>query len=89
MVSNNILKYLFIKFEQPLSRFINIIANAGSRSSKLGDDMRIKLKAVYTLVEQLYTGAQRAISSALYKKPAPSLIKEVLEKLSVVAQMVE
>ena len=56
-----------------------MLADACSRSSLLGDDMRIKLKAVYTLVEQLYTGAQRAISAALHKKQAPSLIKEVLE----------
>ena len=38
--------------------FINILANAGSRISNLSLDMGVKLKAVYTLVEQLYTGAQ-------------------------------
>ena len=51
--------------------------------------MRTRLKAVYTLVEQLYTGAQRAITADLYKKKAPSLIKEVLERLSVLPQRVE
>ena len=89
MVSNSILQSFFIHVEQPLSRFINTLVNAGSRSSKLGDDMCIRLKAVYTLVEQLYTGAQRAISAALHKKQPPSLIKEVLEKLSVLPQRVE
>ena len=71
------------------SRFINIFANAGSRSSKLGQDMRVKLKVAYTLVEQFYTNAQRAISTVSHKKQPPSLIKEVLEKLSVLPQRVE
>ena len=31
---------------------------AGSRVAHLGSDMRKKLKAAYTLIEQLYTGAQ-------------------------------
>lgn len=51
--------------------------------------MRMKLKAAYTLIEQLYTGAQRAISAATHKKQPPSLIKEVLEKLSVLPQRFE
>lgn len=61
----------------------------GSRVSHLGSDMRMKLKAAYTLIEQLYTGAQRAISAATHKKQPPSLIKEVLEKLSVLPQRFE
>ena len=52
--------------------------------------MRKKLKAVYTLVEQLYTGAQRAICAASNNHPPPSLIKETLEKLSMMpARIVE
>ena len=43
----------------------------------------MKLKAVYTLIEQLYSGSQRAICTAAYNKPAPSLIKENLEKLAM------
>src|SRR5215216_74151 len=77
------------KVEQPLGRFINKFVIAGSRSSKLGDDMRIKLKATYTLVEQLYTGAQRTIPAALHKKSPPSLIREVLESLFVLPQRIE
>ena len=69
--------------------FIIIHANIGSKSSKLGDDMRIKLKAVYSLVESLYIGAQRAITAALYKKKAPSFVKEVFERLPVLPQRVE
>ena len=49
----------------------------------LGADMRMKLKVAYTLVEQLYSGSQRAISTAAYNKPAPTLIKETLEKLGM------
>ena len=43
----------------------------------------MKLKAAYTLIEQLYSGSQRAICTAAYNKPAPSLIKETLEKLAM------
>ena len=56
---------------------------AGTRITHLGADMRMKLKAAYTLVEQLYSGSQQAISTAAYNKPAPTLIKETLEKLGM------
>ena len=45
--------------------------------------MRMKLKAAYTLIEQLYSGSQRAICTAAYNKPAPTLVKETLEKLAM------
>src|SRR5215216_4870987 len=48
-----------------------------------------KLKAAYTLVEQLYTSAQLVICAPTHKKPPPSLIKEVLEKLSVMPQRID
>nr|XP_020158762.1 uncharacterized protein LOC109744078 [Aegilops tauschii subsp. strangulata] len=35
----------------------------GPRSSNLNQDMLVKRKAVYTLVEQLYTGSQRALAA--------------------------
>ena len=54
---------------------------AGTRITHLGTDMRMKLKAAYTLIEQLYSGSQRAICMAAYTKQAPTLIKETLEKL--------
>jgi hypothetical protein len=50
--------------------------------------MCIRLKAIYTLVEQLYTGAQRTIAAATHKKQLPTLIKETLEKLSVLPQRI-
>ena len=51
--------------------------------------MRVRLKVVHTLVEQLYTGAQRTIDAALQKKWSPTLIKETLEILSVVPERIE
>ena len=55
----------------------------GTRIARLGSDMRMKLKAAYTLIGQLYSGSQRAICTTAYNKPAPSLIKETLEKLAM------
>ena len=51
--------------------------------------MHVRLKVVYTLVEQLYTGAQRTIVAALHKKRSLTLIKETLERLSVVPGRIE
>ena len=51
--------------------------------------MRMKLKAAYTLIEQLYTGAQRVISAVSYNKPAPTLIKETLARLSMTPAQIE
>ena len=45
--------------------------------------MRQKLKAAYTLIEQSYTGIQLVICTASHNKPPPTLIKETLEKLSM------
>ena len=56
---------------------------ADTQIAHLGTDMRMKLKAAYTLVEQLYSGSQRAISTAAYNKLSPTLIKETLEKLAM------
>src|SRR3954467_7362575 len=43
----------------------------------------MKLKAAYTLIEQLYTGAQRIISTASHNNPAPTLIQDTLKRLSM------
>ena len=63
---------------------------AGTRIAHLGTDMRMKLKVAYRLVEQLYSGSQRVIITVAYNKPAPTLIKETLEKLGMLpARIVE
>ena len=51
--------------------------------------MRMKLKAAYTLIEQLYTGAQRVICAVSYNKPAPTLIKDTLARLSMTPAQIE
>ncbi|XP_037445629.1 uncharacterized protein LOC119315062 [Triticum dicoccoides] len=61
----------------------------GTRIGHLGSDVRKKLKAAYTLVEQLYTGAQRIICTASHNKPAPTLIQDTLMKLSVFPARIE
>ena len=55
----------------------------GTRIAHLGSDMRMKLTAAYTLIEQLYSGSQRAICTVAYNKPPPMLIKEIIEKLAM------
>lgn len=51
--------------------------------------MQMKLKAAYTLIEQLYSGAQRVICAAAYNKPASTLIKDTLAKLSMTPAQIE
>ena len=51
--------------------------------------MRRKLKAAYTLIEQLYTGAQRVICATSYDNAAPTLIKDTLAKLSTTPAQIE
>ena len=68
----------------PIScRFIDVRNDAGTRITHLGSDMQKKLKAAYTLIEQLYTGAQRIICTASHNKLPSTLIKETLERLSM------
>ena len=55
----------------------------GPRSSNLNQDMLVKLKAVYTLVEQLYTGTQHAFATISPTGQAPTMLIDVLKKLSV------
>ena len=45
--------------------------------------MLVKLKAVYTLDEQLYTGTQCALATISPTNQAPTLLSDVLKKLSV------
>ena len=61
----------------------------GTRIGHLGSDVRRKLKAAYTLIEQLYTGAQRIISTASHNNSAPTLIQDTLKRLSMLPARVE
>ena len=51
--------------------------------------MRKKLKAAYTLIEQLYSGAQRIIYTASHENSSPTLIKDTIERLSMLPAQVE
>ena len=65
-------KYPCFKFStyHPIHcRFTDVRNDAGTRITHLGSDMQKKLKAAYTLIEQLYTGAQRIICTASHNKP--------------------
>ena len=70
-------------------RFTDACNYVGTRISHLGSDVQKKLKAAYTLIEQLYTGAQRIICAASHNKPPPTLIKETLSRLSMLPARVE
>ena len=61
----------------------NCVNFAGPRSSNLSQDTLVKLKAVYTLVEQLYTGAQRTLATISPMNEGPNLLSDVLKKLSI------
>ena len=70
-------------------RFTDVCNDAGTRIGHLGSDVQKKLKAAYTLIEQLYTGAQRIICTASHNKPALALIKDTLDRLSMLPARVE
>ncbi|XP_044361643.1 uncharacterized protein [Triticum aestivum] len=74
-----------------LKQQINAMTAAifGSHVTHLGSDMRQKLKAAYTLIEQLYTGVQQVICTTSYNKVLPTLIKESLEKLAMIPARLE
>ena len=48
--------------------------------------MLVKLKAVYTLVEQLYTGSQRVLAIVAFSNEVPTLLVDLLKKLSMLPQ---
>ena len=60
-----------------------MLTMTGTRITHLGSDMWMKLKAAYTLIEQLDSRSHRAICTAAYNKPPPTLIKETNKKLSM------
>ena len=51
--------------------------------------MVIKLKAVYTLVEQLYTGSQRALAVVALSNDVPYLLQDVLKRLAMLPQRIQ
>ena len=51
--------------------------------------MLIKLKAVYTLAEQLYSGSQRALAVVALSNTPPCLLQDVLKHLAVLPQWIK
>src|SRR4051812_33522372 len=66
-----------------------MFVNAGPRSTNLNQSMLIKLKAVYTLVEQLYTESQRALAVVALSNDVPHLLADMLKRLAVLPQRVQ
>ena len=66
-----------------------MLNKAGPRSTNLKQNMVIKLKAVYTLVEQLYTGSQRALAVVALSNDVPYLLQDVLKRLAVLPQRIQ
>ena len=48
--------------------------------------MLTKLNAVYTLVEQLYTGSQRALAVVALSNEVPTHLADVLRRLAILPQ---
>ncbi|XBI15619.1 hypothetical protein VPH35_058006 [Triticum aestivum] len=66
-----------------------VTAIFGSRSANLNQSVVTKLKAVYTLVEQLYTGSQRALAVVALSNEVPTHLAEVLRRLAVLPQRIQ
>ncbi|XBH67635.1 hypothetical protein VPH35_095984 [Triticum aestivum] len=66
-----------------------VAAIFGSRSANLNQSVVTKLKAVYTLVEQLYTGSQRALAVVALSNEVPTHLAEVLRRLAVLPQRIQ
>ena len=49
----------------------------------------MKLKAVYTLVEQLYTRSQRTLATISSANQGPNLLSDVLKKLSILPTRIQ
>ena len=60
----------------------------GPRGANLGQDILVKLKAAYTLVEQLYLGIQHTIDAITHTKEPHSLLKDALSQLPVLPQRI-
>ncbi|XP_073367265.1 uncharacterized protein [Aegilops tauschii subsp. strangulata] len=71
-----------------LKRHVSQMVSAifGPRSSNLNQNVLTKLKAVYTLVEQLYTGSQRALAVVALSNEVPTHLADLLRRLAVLPQ---
>ena len=68
---------------------LTLLCKTGPRNANLNQSVLTKLKAVYTLVEQLYTGSQRALAVVALSNEVPTHLAEVLRRLAVLPQRVQ
>ena len=61
----------------------------GERSRQLSDNSLLKLKALYSLTEQLYAGSLVTIKVVMPEKGVPKFMKGVLEVLSTIPRQIE
>ena len=73
-------KWVFSIISRHLTHCVNF---TGPGSSNLSRDTLVKLKAVYTLVEQLYTRAQWTLATISPANQGPNLLSDVLKKLCI------
>ncbi|XBH64953.1 hypothetical protein VPH35_118624 [Triticum aestivum] len=66
-----------------------VAAIFGPRSANINQSVVTKLKAVYTLVEQLYTGSQRALAVVALSNEVLTHLAEVLRRLAVLPQRIQ
>ena len=76
-------------FDHLARHFKHSAISSGPRSSNLNQDMLMKLKVVYTLVEQLYTRTQRTLAAISPAGQVPTLLIDVLKKLSMLPVRLE
>jgi hypothetical protein len=62
---------------------------AGERSRQLSSDSLMKLKAVYSLAEQLYCGTLCTIKAMLTQQSIPKTMKGVIELLSTLPEQIK
>ena len=76
-------------FENPSRRLIRFDLLVGERSCQLSGVSLLKLKALYSLTEQLYAGSLFTIKAVMTKRGIPKFMKGVLEVLSTNLKQIE
>ena len=76
-------------FENPFGRLIRFDLLVGEWSRQLLDDSLLKLKALYSLTEQLYAGSLFTIKAVMTEKGVPKFMKGVLEVISTIPKQIE
>ena len=76
-------------YEQTCRATYALALFAGPRTCNLPDDSLMKLKAVYSLTEQLYAGSLCIIKAVMGDKDPAKFIRDVLRRLSTIPKQIE